>query len=596
MVSKYIIEERTMVALADAVRGMRYEKDAMTPSKIIEKIHDTDLGWPITVGEHINPTTGKWERPSDWPDIDALADQVTDDEDCVYLTYDLRKTPGYGWIAVYVQNATANTPFWVERGHVENGAFVVDDSYEQIASSSSNAGSTRFFRQDLDEADGDVQLWRVRSDSHIIVCKFAPNTTTTAQNFSNTLQPCVQRAGKLPYITATGSSDGVTNTYLSFGTRWLERDAIVIGKYARVTSLSGTWYNCINLQSLDVSKWETENWAVTSLSQTWYGCYSLPELDVSNWNTKNWAVTNMGSTWYANYSLRSLDLSGWDTSNWQVTTLVTCWSYCESLTSLNVKGWNTSNWAVTTLAQVWSFCRSLRFLDLSSWDTSNWTVTSLNSTWRQCHHLETLEGISHWNTENWAVTTLAYAFYAIYLIDKLDLSCWDTSNWAVDNLSYVFGYCQNLRELDISTWDTSNWQVTTLYYCFASMRSLKRLDISRWNTTNWKVTETRYLVTNTDCVALREFYTPEDLGIVETAANGTGTGNVINIEVCTGWKIYQNNAWSAATKLTHDSLVSILNRLATVTETRTITLGQNNRMKLSAEEIAIATQKGWTVA
>ena len=191
---------------------------------------------------------------------------------------------------------------------------------------------------------------------------------------------------------------------------------------------------------------------------------------------------------------------------------------------------------------------------------------------------------------------MAYAFYAIYMIDKLDLSHWDTSNWAVDNMSYVFGYCQNLRELEISTWDTSNWAVTTLYYCFASMRSLKCLDISRWDTSKWEVTETRYLVTNTDCVALREFYAPEDLGIVETAANGTGTANVVSLEVCNGWKIYQSNTWTAASKLTHDSLVSILNRLATVNETRTITLGQNNRMKLSAEEIAVATQKGWTIA
>ena len=596
MVSKYIIDEQTMSDIADSVRGMRYEKDTMTPAVIAEKIRATEIGWPISVGENINPETGKWERPADWPDIDMLAEQVADDEDCVYLTYDLRRTPGYAWIGLYVQNATNGTPFWVERGHIEDGAFVVEDSYEQIASSSSNAGSTRFFRRALDDVNGEVQLWRVRSDSHILVCKFATNTVTTAQSFSNTLQPCVQRAGNLPYIAATGSSDGVTNTYLSFGTRWLERDAIVIGKHARVTSLSGTWYNCFNLQSLDVSKWETENWAVTSLSQAWYGCYSLQELDVSHWNTSNWAVTNMGSTWYANYSLRSLDLSAWDTTNWRVTTLVTCWSYCESLTSLNVKGWITTNWSVTTLAQAWSYCRSLRFLDLSSWDTSNWAVTSLNSTWRQCHHLESLEGISRWNTANWEVTTLSYTFYAMYMVEKLDLSRWDTSNWVVDNMSYMFGYCQNMRELNIGTWNTGNWAVTTLYYCFASMRSLKRLDISGWDTSNWEVTETRYIFTNTDCVALRELHTPEDFGIVDSAVNGTGTANVVNLEVCTGWKIYQSNTWTAASKLTHDSLVSILSRLATVNETRTITLGQNNRMKLSAQEIAVATQKGWTIA
>jgi hypothetical protein len=47
--------------------------------------------------------------------------------------------------------------------------------------------------------------------------------------------------------------------------------------------------------------------------------------------------------------------------------------------------------------------------------------------------------------------------------------------------------------------------------------------------------------------------------------------------------------------LTHDSLMSIINNLATVTSTKTLTLGTTNLAKLSDEEKAIATNKGWTV-
>lgn len=50
--------------------------------------------------------------------------------------------------------------------------------------------------------------------------------------------------------------------------------------------------------------------------------------------------------------------------------------------------------------------------------------------------------------------------------------------------------------------------------------------------------------------------------------------------------------------VTVDSIVSLLNCLADVTEsgtTHTITLG-NNKARLSAEQLAIATEKGWTVA
>ena len=54
--------------------------------------------------------------------------------------------------------------------------------------------------------------------------------------------------------------------------------------------------------------------------------------------------------------------------------------------------------------------------------------------------------------------------------------------------------------------------------------------------------------------------------------------------------------WS--TKLTHDSLMSIINALKDYagTNTHTVTLGSTNLAKLTDAEKAIATQKGWTLA
>ena len=52
--------------------------------------------------------------------------------------------------------------------------------------------------------------------------------------------------------------------------------------------------------------------------------------------------------------------------------------------------------------------------------------------------------------------------------------------------------------------------------------------------------------------------------------------------------------WS--TKLTHDSLMSIINHLAEVSSTRTLTLGTTNLEKLTDAEKAIATDKGWSLA
>lgn len=57
---------------------------------------------------------------------------------------------------------------------------------------------------------------------------------------------------------------------------------------------------------------------------------------------------------------------------------------------------------------------------------------------------------------------------------------------------------------------------------------------------------------------------------------------------------------SNATKLTHDSLMNIINNLYDIKtkgcNTQSLVLGEVNLQKLTEEEIAIATNKGWTVS
>ena len=72
---------------------------------------------------------------------------------------------------------------------------------------------------------------------------------------------------------------------------------------------------------------------------------------------------------------------------------------------------------------------------------------------------------------------------------------------------------------------------------------------------------------------------------------------------CTGLTTITGNpnfkvslSMSACNKLTHDSIMVVINGLQTVTETQTLTLGTTNLAKLTEADKKIATDKGWTLA
>ena len=495
--SKYSVNASTMTGIADAVRKMRHEKTLMTPATIEAKIKASHLGIPIVVSTHM--VDGHWVRPDEYPDLNALSAQLGANEDCAYFTYDLRKTEGYGWVGQYAE--TADGAKWhVERGHVASGAWVTDESHEM--------SSGAYFRQDLDDAYGDVQLWRVRSEGSITKLYYVSNTDKNANNCQIGIQPCVESGGQLLHLT-TLASDVTTNASWNSkcsATQWIERDGIKRGG------------------------------AVVSLSNTFNFAYSLQEIATETWDTTNWAVTTLASCFGYCYSLQSLDLSGWDTTNWAVTTLASCFGSCYSLQSLDLSGWDTTNWAVTTLDSTFRYCYSLQSLDLSGWDTTNW-----------------------------AVTTLASCFGSCYSLQSLDLSGWDTTNWAVTTLASCFGYCYSLQSLDLSGWDTTNFNISAGNYRFdgcRALRSLKGINRAKF----------------------------------ATYFNQSDVPNLPNLEEYTGCPYNISHSYSSASKLTHDSVVAILTTLPTVTASRTITLGQTNKLKLTSEEIAVATQKGWTVA
>ena len=157
----------------------------------------------------------------------------------------------------------------------------------------------------------------------------------------------------------------------------------------------------------------------------------------------------------------------------------------------------------------------------------------------------------------------------------------DTEN--VTNMSYMFCYCSSLTTIPL--FNTS--KVTDMSWMFqncSNLTTIPQLDTS-------KVTTMRNM-----------FYQCYKLTSIPYL-DVSNVANLINVfEGCNGLKEIHMTGMKvsfyigSSSKFTESALVEILNNLATVTSTQTLTMGSTNLAKLTDEEKAIATNKGWTLS
>ena len=181
-------------------------------------------------------------------------------------------------------------------------------------------------------------------------------------------------------------------------------------------------------------------------------------------------------------------------------------------------------------------------------DTEN--VTNMNSMFRDCNKLTVIPQL---NTSN--VTDMSYMFYGcntLTVIPQLDTS-------KVTKMSEMFNNCQTLTTIPLL--DTSN--VTNMNYLFSNCYALTTVPALNAN----KVTNMMY--TFSRCSNLKSILM-------------TNIGLSLDIHY--------------STKFERTDLVTILNNLKTVTSAQTLTMGATNLAKLTDEDKAIATNKGWTLA
>lgn len=189
------------------------------------------------------------------------------------------------------------------------------------------------------------------------------------------------------------------------------------------------------------------------------------------------------------------------------------------------------------------------------------------------------EGVCNYgDTSN--VTNMDFMFSNCDKLYRIPLL--DTSN--VISMYGMFWFCSNL--LTIPQLDTSNvTNMNSMFYRCNHLTTIPLLDTS-------KVTNMKSMFDECSDLTSIPAFNVQNVTNMEGIFNNCFAITEIHMY---GMKVsFQINDYRS--KFTREALVEILNNLATVTSTQTFTMGSTNLAKLTDEDKAIATGKGWTLA
>lgn len=304
----------------------------------------------------------------------------------------------------------------------------------------------------------------------------------------------------------------------------------------------------------------------------------IPLLEL-NPNTSN--VTNMEELFSGCRSLKSIPAM--NTQN--VTNMNLMFFQCEKLSS--VPALDTSN--VINMNQMFNNCRSLS--SVPTLDTSN--VTEMSGMFNECKKLSSVPAL---NTSN--VTNMGWMFVGCESLTTVPLL--NTSN--VTEMSGMFSRCHSLVE--IPTLDTSKGKF--LAAMFAGCSSLKQIPLLNTKSCN-HINGMFEGCTSLETVPILDASNVSDISkIFKDCPSLVMLGGLKNLGMnySSAYYIHANKReytldLSYSPLLTHDSLMNVINNLYDIkskgVKPQTLQLGDTNKEKLTVEEIAIATNKGWDV-
>lgn len=222
-------------------------------------------------------------------------------------------------------------------------------------------------------------------------------------------------------------------------------------------------------------------------------------------------------------------------------------------------------------------------------DISN--VTSTESMYEGC---SALKQVPYYDLSK--CTEIGYMFKDCKELEIIDVSKWDTSK--VTDMSYMFDYCSKLTTIK-GIKNINIQKVSNFIHMFNGCSNLTELDLSKWVLT--KQCSFSYLFGGCSKLISLNIQNIDFNKVTYITGMFSNTNNIENLTFGYNFKFQLD--FSGKHKITVESLLSVLNGLYDFTgngETPSssqgkLTLGSTNLAKLSDEQKAIATNKGWTL-
>ena len=353
------------------------------------------------------------------------------------------------------------------------------------------------------------------------------------------------------------------------------------------------FYTCQSLTSIIIPN------SVTSIGDSAFqSCSSLTSITISN------SVTSIGDSAFEYcYSLTSINIPN------SVTSISNdAFINCRSIVSITISN------SVTSIGNyAFSNCQSLTSINISN------SVTSIgNSAFSNCISLTSINISNSVTSIGTSVFNNCYSLISIIIPDSITsigdnvfVNCYSLTSITIPNSvtsigNSAFQYCYSLTSITIPNSVTSIGN-NAFQYCY-SLTSIIIPDsvTSIGNSVFYNCYSLTSIIIpdSVTSIGTSVFYncysiTSIILLSISTTIVINNTRKVYNVTLPSGWNKTINLVASTTIPsfcvLTHRCMLDIFNNLASGVTGLTLTLGATNLARMSAAEILIATNKGWTV-